>query len=171
MEQITYGQFKELVRSGRRAWHLELRDTYNVEQEDVPFGKWRRGEHDDFAWLAEWLSFVRDVTSAGVRVERLRVVTEPHSPYTRWSLSHTRLNVDAGEDVRYLPRHLAPDIEFPAEDCWLIDDDQLVLSLFQPDGRSAGYGREEDPALTARYRAVRDTTWPRATPYADYDAR
>jgi hypothetical protein len=171
MEQITYGQFQDLVRSCRRAWHLELRDSYNVEQEDIPIAKWRRGEHDDFAWLAEWLSFVRAVTSDGVRVERLRVITEPHSTYNRWSLSHTRLNLDAGEDVRYLPRHLAADIEFPAEDCWLMDDDHLVLSLFKPDGRSGGYAREKDPALTTRYRAVRDTAWPRAIPYDDYATR
>jgi hypothetical protein len=171
VEPITYRDFQAMFRSSMRAWHLELRDSYHVEQEEVPISKWLRDEPDDFAWLAEWLSFVRGVTSDGGHVERLRVVSEPHTTYTRWSLAHTHLNVEAGEDVRYLPRHLAKDIEFPAEDCWLFDDDRLVLSLFKPDGRSGGYARENDAALTLQYRAVRESAWPRAISYAQYVSR
>lgn len=171
MRSISYREFQDMVRSSGRAWHLELRDSYHVEQEDVPFARWLRGESDDYAWLAEWLSFVREVTRHGVAVQRLRVVTVPHSDYTRWSLEVARLNTGSGEDVRYLPRHEAGDFAFPSEDCWLLDDDRLVLSLFRPDGRSDGFVATEDVRLVARYRAARDIQWPRAVPYREYAVR
>lgn len=170
MQSITFGQFEEMFRSSSRAWHLELRDTYHVEHEDVPFAKWLRGERDDFRWLEGWLSFVREVTASGVAVQRLRVVSVPHSPYTDWSLATARLNRDAGEDVRYLPRREAQDLTLPDEDCWLLDDDRLILSLFQPDGRSGGFAVEDDPAMTAHYRQVRDRLWLRAVAYGEYAA-
>jgi len=165
---ITGEQFKERLRRSRHAFHLELRDSYRVEEEDIPFAKWMRGEPDDYEWRREWLSFTREVTTAGTKIERARVVTEPISDYTRWLLTLDPHNIEAGEEIRYLPRHLATGIDFPAEDCWLFDNHELLLSLFKPDGRSAGFAIEEDPALVARYRAVHDAVWTRAIPYAEY---
>src|SRR5687767_6125978 len=130
MQPIEYRGFQDMLRSAKRAWHLELRDTYNVEFEEAPLARWRRGEPDDFSWLQDWLEFIRELTRGGVQVERLRVVQEPHTEYTRWSIDVTRLNVSAGENVRYLPRQHAEDISFPDEDCWLLDEDRLILSLF-----------------------------------------
>ncbi|GAA4199370.1 hypothetical protein GCM10022252_51010 [Streptosporangium oxazolinicum] len=168
MEPITYEQFKNMFHSSRRAWHLELRDVYNVETEEIPFGKWLKGESDDLGWHQEWLDHLREVTTLGVRVERLRIVTEPHTRYIRWEMTLNPGNIEAGEEIRYLPRHEAEDIGFPAEDCWLFDDDGLVLSLFEPDGRSGGFALEDDPELIARYRTVRDQAWSRGIPHAVY---
>jgi hypothetical protein len=171
MQAIEYHQFQDMLRNAKRAWHLELRDTYNVEFEEAPLTRWRKGEPDDFAWLEDWLEFIRELTSSGVRVERLRVVSEPHTEYTRWSIEVTRLNVSVGEDVRYFPRQHAKDISFPDEDCWLLDEDYLILSLFKPDGRSAGFAIESDPGMVARYQAVRDVAWPRGISYSEYTSR
>lgn len=168
MNQITSREFESLFRPGVRAFHLEMRDVYRVEQEDVPFQRWLQGLPDDYSWREEWLSFVRAVTSAGTVIQRVRIVTEPHSDYVRWERELDPQNAKAGEDIRYLPRAQASDITLPAEDCWLFDDDQLVLSLFKPDGRSGGYATEDDPQLVAQYRAVRDEVWARAIPYAEY---
>ena len=104
-------EFRIQNRDRRRAFHLELKDTYNVAAEDEPFGRWQRGEPDDYAWHQGWLDFLREVTAAGVQVQRVRVVSTPHTDYTRWGLEVARLNIQAGEDVRYLPRHLTKDIK------------------------------------------------------------
>jgi hypothetical protein len=165
---ITGEQFLDRLRRSRHAFHLELRDSYHVEEEDLPFAKWMRGEPDDFEWRREWLSFTREVTVHGTKIERARVVTEPVSDYTRWVLTVDPQNIEAGEEIRYLPRHMAVGIDFPPEDYWLFDGDGLVLSLFKPDGRSGGFAVEDDPALIARCRAVRDAVWSRAIPYAEY---
>jgi hypothetical protein len=170
MEPLSYDEFKAIARTSKRAFHLELKDTYNVAAEDEPFGKWQRGEPDDCAWHQDWLSFLRAVTAAGVQVQRVRVVGVPHTEYTRWGLDIARLNSEAGEDMRYLPRHLAKDIDFPGEDFWLLDDDRLVLSVFSADGRTGGFARETSPQLLRQCLVVRDQVWDLAIPYAAYAA-
>jgi hypothetical protein len=168
MERLTYDEFEALLRASRRAWHIELRDTYNVESEDEPFERFLNGEPDDYAWRAEWLDLIREVTAAGLIVQRARIVTVPHSDYTRWGLVVAPQSIDAGEDIRYLPRHLAGDIDLPQDDYWLFDDDTLVLSVFSEDGRTGWFARESDIDLTVHCRKVRDQVWSRAIPFAEY---
>jgi hypothetical protein len=168
MRRLTYDEFKALLRASKRAWHIELRDTYNVQSEDEPFQRFLNGEPDSYEWLDEWLSFIREVSAAGVAVQRARIVTVPHRDYTRWGFAVAPHSIDAGEDIRYLPRHLAEDIDFPQEDYWLFDDDTLVLSVFSEDGRTGGFAREPDLDLTEHCRTVRDQVWSRAIPFAEY---
>jgi hypothetical protein len=168
MERIEYDEFRALLRSSRRAWHVELRDTYNVEGEDEPFARFLRGEPDDYAWLAEWFGLVSAATRGGTVVQRARIVTEPHTDYTRWGFAVAPHAIEAGEDIRYLPRHEAGGIDLPAEDFWLLDDDGLVLSVFSRDGRVGGFAREHDADLTSQCRTVRDQVWSRAIPLAKY---
>ena len=168
VEPITYSEFEKLLRSSKRAWHLETRDTYNVAGEDEAFGKFLDGEPDDYEWMSGWLDFIREVTGSGVTVQRLRIVSVPHVPYTKWGFEIAPLSVEAGEDLRYLPRHFVADIKLPAEDCWLFDDEKLVLSVFSEDGRTGGFAWESDPGLLEQYRAVRDRLWPLATPFGEY---
>lgn len=57
------------------------------------------------------------------------------------------------------------------EDCWLFDDDRLVLSLFKPDGGSGGFACAYDLDLIRQYRVVCNQVWLWAVPYAEYVAR
>jgi hypothetical protein len=168
MERLTYDEFKALLRSSKRAWHVELRDTYNVEGEDEPFGRFLNGEPDNYEWLAEWHDFIRDATACGTVVQRARIVSIPFGDYTRFGLAVAPHSVKAGEDIRYLPRDQADGIDLPEEDYWLLDDDTLVLSVFSEDGRTGGFARETDPDLTEQCRRVRDQIWSRAVPFAEY---
>jgi hypothetical protein len=168
MEPLGYEDFKALAAACKRAFHLERQDTYNVAAEDEAFGRWLRGEPDDYTWHQDWLNFLRQAAAAGVQVQRVRLVSLPHTAYTRWGLDIARLNVEAGEDIRYLPRNLAEDIRLPGEDYWLLDDDRLILSLFSPDGRTGGFARETDAAVLHQCLVVRDQVWDRAIPYAQY---
>ena len=63
--------------ASKRAFHLEQRDAYNVAAEDEPFGRWLRGEPDDYAWHHDWLSFLRQATAAGVTVQRVQARVHP----------------------------------------------------------------------------------------------
>ena len=170
MEPLRYEDFKALACTRKRAFHLEQRDTYNVAAEDEPFGRWLRGEPDDYAWHQDWLDFLRQATAAGVQVQRVRLASIPHSDYIGWGLDVSPLNIEAGEDIRYLPRHLSEDIKLPDEDFWLLDDDTLILSVFSADGRTGGFAREPAPELLSQCVAVRDQVWDRAIPYAQYVA-
>jgi hypothetical protein len=170
VEPLSYEGFKALALTSKRAFHLELRDTYDVESEDEPFGRWQRGEPDDYAWHRDWANFVRQATAAGVQFQRVRLASVPHSDYIRWGLDVSPLNIEAGEDIRYLPRHLAEGIRLPDEDFWLLDDDKLILSVFSPDGRTGGFALPSSPELLSQCVAVRDQVWERAIPYAQYAA-
>jgi hypothetical protein len=170
VEPLSYDDFKALALTRGRAFHLEQRDAYNVTGEDEPFRRWLHGEPDDYAWHADWLSFVRQATAAGVLVQRVRLASVPHTDYVRWGLDVSPLNIAAGEDIRYLPRHLAAGITLPEEDYWLLDDDTLILSVFSADGRTGGFAWPPGPGLLGQCREVRDQVLERAVPYARYVA-
>ncbi|MGW2153910.1 DUF6879 family protein [Nonomuraea sp. NPDC001699] len=169
-QRLTRDDFRALWLRRRRAFHLEMRDSYGVEDEEGPFRRWLLGETDDYQWHQSWLSFARMSTRRGTIIQRARIVTEPLSDYIKWAMTIDPQNIEAGEDIRYLPRHQAADLHLPEEDYWLLDEDTLVLSLFMPDGSSGGFGLVSDPGLLEECRTARDQVWARAIPYALYVA-
>jgi hypothetical protein len=169
MDKIGRPEFRRLFRGYRHAFHLEVRDTYQVTEEDEPFRKFLAGEPDNLDWLASWLAHVRQATRAGVTVQRARVVTEPLNDYARFLLrAVTPANITAGEDVRYLPMSKAAGIALPNEDCWLFDDARLVLITYREDGRMDGFYLSEDQELTRQYSRACAQVWARAIPYDQY---
>lgn len=159
----------ELLREARHdAFHLEVRDQYGVPGEDEPFRRFLQGEPFDYReWFQDWSRFVRSLTARGVSVGRLRVLTVPHSDYQRWSLTIAPMNAEAGEDIRYLPRHLAGQV--PPDDFWVIDNQVVVFSLTDKTGRSPGAAAvSNDPELVAYCQRTRERLWALATPLVDY---
>lgn len=149
------------------AFHLEVRDAYAVPAESARLGRFLADrpalpdEHKN-----QWNSLIRGTIGRGVTVRRVRVVTVPHTDYHRWLLSVTDTNTDAGEDIRYLPRHLAGDV--PPDDWWLLDDRRVVYNLVDGYGRPAGLAVTTDPGIIGYARGVRDRLWEMATPYREY---
>lgn len=156
----------------RDAFHLEMRDLYLVEDEVEPQRKWRAGEwtHAEAAeWWEPWLAKMRQATSAGKTVRRLRIVTEPITDYSRFLWEGTGFNTSAGEDVRWLPRHLVPaDIELPPEDLWLFDDTDLIFNHFDEQALTMSMERVENPELVKLTTTARDRLWPVAIPHTEY---
>ncbi|MCQ8769142.1 DUF6879 family protein [Streptomyces telluris] len=172
MNLITPAQRDELFRSLERdAFHLELKDHYGSPVEDTPYARWQKGEPDDYAWLEPWTTLMKGVTGAGRRVRRVRVVTEPHSRYVGWEHSLTRLNLEMGEDIRWLPRSRLPEgITFPVDgnDWWLFDDRLLAVGHFDESGRVLGSELIEDAETVAECIRVRDLLWSVAVPHREY---
>lgn len=169
MQLVQDEAFNRLFDSCQReAFHLEVQDTYETPEESEPFRKFLQDEPDDYAWFRPWLDHVRDVTSRGVAVNRARVVTEPHTDYTRFAKAVAWFNAEAGEDVRYLPRHLIASAELTVDDWWLFDDAVLAYTIFEPSGRWGGGAVTTDPRLVEYCRAVKVHVWALATPLAEY---
>lgn len=168
--ELLHGEaFDDLFRTfRRRAFHLEVRDSYHVPEETGPFHRFLNGETDDYAWHQPWLGLVRAATGAGKDISRVRVVTVPHVDYTRWGLTVAQLNIAAGEDIRWLPRHLIDPDYLTIDDYWLFDDDRVVFTVHEPNGRFAGGAATTDPAIVERCRAIRDTLWSVALPHSRY---
>ncbi|MFI6956474.1 DUF6879 family protein [Nocardia sp. NPDC050408] len=169
MQLVQGEEFEDLFRAcHREAFHLEVQDTYETPEESEPFRKFLADEPDDYAWFQPWLTHVREVTGRGVAINRARVVTEPHTDYTRFAKAVARFNADAGENVRYLPRHQIGTEDLTEDDWWLFDDTVLAYTVFEPSGRWVGGAVTTDPRLVGYCRSVKEHVWSLATPLAEY---
>lgn len=160
--------FADFQRTARR---LEVRGRYEVESERPYLARWRAGMQDDPEHVRArhpWLDGVRASTAVGRRYERVRVVPEPLTEYVRYALRGTRQTVEAGEDVRYLPRARADELELPDHDFWLFDGHQLVLMPFTSDDRPLGGLIITEPDAVAQHAAWLDLATEHSTPYAAF---
>lgn len=153
-----------------RAFHLETRDEYLSDSEHTAMTAFLDDETTDpgGAWFTPWAGLVTETTARGVAVERVRIVTTPHGPYTRYLLALTPHNIAAGEDVRWLPRRDAVPADARADDYWLIDDDLVAYSIFDENGWWSGVAATGDVRVVGYAREIRDRVWPASTPHARY---
>ncbi|MCM1967765.1 DUF6879 family protein [Streptomyces sp. G1] len=172
MELISSAERNQLFEHfDRDAFHLELRDDYSVPGEEGPFEDWLDGRVSDDSFMLPWTELMKRVTDSGKTVRRVRVITEPHSPYIKWEHATTKVNEEAGESIRWLPRHQLPEgLNFPVNgnDWWLFDDKLLAVGHFDAAGRVLGSEVIEDPAIVAECIRVRDHLWSIATPTVKY---
>lgn len=156
----------------RSAIHLEMRDSYAVDDEAEGFEAWRKGFRYDPAdrasWWRPWLDLIQGTVSRGVVVRRARIVSEPVTEYIRFEHSGTFTNVAAGEHVRWLPRRRASDIALPGNDFWLLDDRVIRWNHFTGDGAWVGEEFSEDPAAAKLCAGAFESVWERAIPHEDY---
>jgi hypothetical protein len=150
------------------AFRLETREQYNEPEEDEPLRRFLVGE-PDYSWNEEWATMMRQRTAAGKRMARVRIVSEPHGEYTRFGLDLARINVDAGEDIRYLPRARAIELDLPEHDFWLIDSSRLAILRFGDDDVLLGAEVSDDPTAIVQYGHWRDLAWHHAIPVRDYN--
>lgn len=142
------------------AFRFETRDRYNSEVGRESFRKFLAGEPDDYPWHDWWLDMIRRDLAAGRVWQRVRIVSVPVSDWSRYGFKVARLSVAAGEDIRYLARHVANDLGLMPYDSWLLDDHQLVHLHFDDDDDTfAGAELIGDREVVRRHRAWRDQAW------------
>jgi Family of unknown function (DUF6879) len=174
MEPLAPEQWEGLLTSCERsASHLEMRDWYAAEDEKERFERFlATGRRDHAAEAAErhdWLDLMRRITSAGVRVRRTRIVSEPVSAYIRFEWHGADPTIEAGEDLRWLPRRLASGIALPGNDFWLLDDRTAMFNHFSGDGRPLGQEVTDDAATVELCTAAFKAVWKLAIPHGEYE--
>jgi hypothetical protein len=160
--------FAELLANTKRsAVHLEMRDIYDPAT--PAFVDWLKGGSGR-SDRSRWTGLVTSAVRRGVRMRRLRVVSEPVSDYTRWLHMVTDVNVEAGEDVRWLPRRQAYDLMLPGADLWMFDQRLVRFNFNAGGGADLGevYEFSADPKRIAQIVAAFEMAWERAIPHADY---
>jgi hypothetical protein len=166
---LTNAEVRELLDGFEHtAWRLEARDRYNEPGEEEALRRFRSGQAPDEAWFSDWSEAVQRWTASGKRIERVRIVSQPHSEYVRWLLQLARLNIEAGEDIRYLPRPRADELGLPYEDFWLFDSQRFVLMRFDSDDVRVANELIYDPVEVVRRCQWRDVAWHYAIPYQTY---
>lgn len=151
------------VRSVR---HLEARDTYDAT--DPAYLRWKETGDTFYDWDS-WISLVGAATARDVSFRRLRIVSEPLSDYIRWEHAISYGNIQAGEQLRWLPRHLCYDLPHPAADFFLWDARLLAYNFTAGDGTDTG--RMEyvaDPRHITPVLGMFEMLWERGIPHEDY---
>ncbi|WP_329602678.1 DUF6879 family protein [Actinomadura soli] len=112
---------------------------------------------------------IGEAVSRGVEVRRARIVSEPLSRYSRWLWECTaQVNLAAGEQVRWLPRHMTAGLVTPPSDFWVFDSAVLVWNHFNGDGEWADNEVTTDHALISQCSAAFAAVWERAVDHGDY---
>lgn len=169
MTSISEGEFERLLVSFERdAIHLETRDAYGTAVELPHMARWAAGEPDDLAWLQGWCASLREHVKAGRSVRRARIVSEPLSDYQRWSYSIAGPMVEAGEDIRWVPRRLVSSLALPGNDYYLFDDRLAVFLIYAGNGLAVDRVASTDPADLRLCRFAFETVWPLAVPHRAY---
>lgn len=164
----THPDFQNLFATFKKsAWRWECQGVYREPDEREPLRRFLAGEPPDDAWMTPFLDLVRDVTAAGKRFERVRMMTRPLTDYLRFEMDLAeRCNVPAGEDIRILWPEEAERLGAPSEDFWLFDDHTAAVMSFD-DGGVAGVkivtGDTAEP-----YRQWKQRAWEYSHPLEDY---
>ncbi|MFF7080140.1 DUF6879 family protein [Streptomyces lavendulae] len=168
---IDSDEIDRLFREGfeHTAWRLECRRSYQVDYESETYQRFLRGEEPARDPNRPWLVNMRKQTGAGKRVERVRLIDDPPTTYQRYGLTGVPAAVEAGEDVRYLRRSQAEQLDLLMDDVWLFDS--RYAAVFHYDGdEPVGLELVEDPVRVLRYCQVRDAAWHYAVPFRQFVA-
>jgi len=145
------------------AFRLEVREGYYEQRQ---LGQFLAGQPVDLSYMDAWLALMIRARVEGRRVERVRVVSRPHSAYTRYGLWLCQYNTQSGEDIRYLDRARAAGL--PDHDYWLLDSCRLYIVRFTDDDELLGAELIEDVASVVQHGSWRDLAWHHAIPFPEY---
>ncbi|MFF8271377.1 DUF6879 family protein [Streptomyces sp. NPDC016562] len=172
MNTATFAEL--LAATEHTAVHLEMRDSYAVGDEKDDYETFLRTGVPNLdparSFWPQWMPLVEDAVGRGVVMRRARIVSEPVTDYIRYEHAITPLNLQAGEQVRWLPRRHASDIALPGDDFWLLDETLVQFHHFTGTGDWTEHGRERttDPAVAALCATAFEKVWERAVPHEKY---
>ncbi|MFE3887026.1 DUF6879 family protein [Streptomyces lydicus] len=174
MEDVKVPSFSELMESAHHsAVFLQMRDYYNVSGETEDFATWQRtGRREidpDSEYWKSWVEVVSQAVARGVAIRRARIVSEPVSDSIRYMHAGVIVNVNAGEQVRWLPRRRASDIALPGNDFWLFDDHLIRWNHFGGDGDVTAHEESNDAATIKLCADAFEAVWARAIPHNQYE--
>ncbi len=156
------------------ARRLEPRSRYDSPREQERIGVFNAGREtieQRRHFQTSWGEVVRGATARGARFERVRVVSDPPTDYQRFGMYGSQVNTELGEDIRYLPRDRANELDLPDHDFWVFDSEVLLFLHWTADDRSVGHSAVTDPELVISHERWIDLAWRHATPALDYIAQ
>ncbi|WP_455361991.1 DUF6879 family protein [Streptomyces sp. SYSU K21746] len=149
------------------AWRLETRRGYASDRQGARFQAFTRGIEPQAEPDHPWNVNVRQKTAQGARFSRVRIIDEPPTDGQRFLMATAAGNVEAGEDIRVLPRSEAERLELPDFDLWLFDSRVLVRMHIDDTDTTIGVEVVDDPAQVLAACRARDAAWPVAVPTAE----
>jgi hypothetical protein len=168
MELISIQRRGELIASARTSLKLELRDNYTVDA--AAMDAWRRGGAEEARKLVQpYAEQLAPKIAAGEKVlRRVKVISEPASEYMRQALDVAGALVEAGEDIRWLPRRLTSTLLLPGNDFFVLDGKTVIFNVLDgEDSRAEQQLYTESDVVDACLEAF-EAAWKVAVPHRDY---
>jgi hypothetical protein len=167
MELLSVEERNTLILSSRVRLKLELRDRYAVDE--ITFDAWRRGDAETVRErMAPTARRVAAETADGVVQRRIKVISEPLSEYMRFARVISGPLIDAGEDIRWLPRRLTSPLLLPGNDVFVLDGSKVVFNVLDGDDNRAEQQVWAEPEVVEQCRAAFGAAWQVAIPHSGY---
>jgi hypothetical protein len=141
------------------AWRFEQQRQYDIGYEEAQLQAFLDGHPEsplENPELGAWMHQVAAQRAAGKVIGRIRIVDSPITDYQRWMGWMDRWNIEAGEQIDYLPRTALaqiPPAPFGDADWWLFDeatpDARVMIMHFTETGYRHLVELETDPAAVA----------------------
>lgn len=163
----------------RSAFRLETLQTYEVASDGSDYKRYLDGEP---TWTPErkqpWLDHLTAERAAGLRRSRVRVVTHPITPYTRYECEWGYVpNVAAGETVRIYDMGrtgtwTGSTFDAALNDWWLVTDHHgdmhAVRMDYGPDGQFQGAQEVIGKRRVQTLVGIRDEMWADSEPFTSW---
>ncbi|MCW5250845.1 DUF6879 family protein [Streptomyces sp. SHP 1-2] len=168
---IALDEFSGLFgRFEHTAWRLETRRRYASDEATDTYRQFVETGRVDWTYDNPYCRKIREQTSQGKRVERVRIVDQEPTVGQRYLLDNARRNSGMGEDIRSMWRADADRLRLPAEDFWLFDSRLIAALRFDEGDRLTHVDLITEPAEVVRCGMIRDAAWHHAVPWERFAA-
>lgn len=169
MESISLQRRRELLDATRDLVKVELRDNYGMDGKNLR--AWLSGDLAAVeASYAGWAESMAAMTARGETFRRVRVVSEPLSDYQQMAVRFSGLAVDAGEQLRWLPRRLVSAVPLPGNDAFVMDGAAAMFNVLNGNNDKPQPQYSRDPEVVKFCINAFETAWELATPHHEYRA-
>ncbi|MFI5685922.1 DUF6879 family protein [Streptomyces sp. NPDC051636] len=149
-------------------WRLETRGRYAWDERQREYQAFEAGQPVQWDLEDPWCRSRREQADLGKRFQRVRVLDEPITPGQLYLLrENTPRNMACGEDIRFLTRAKAEELNLPREDFWIFDSRVVALLHFSDDDEMGSIELITDPVQVLRYAQAREAAWHHAVPYEE----
>lgn len=164
---ISVKQRTELLAGVRETLKLEQRDFYVADADDLAL--YLAGDLDAVASSYQvWADSVAEMEHAGEHLRRVRVISEPLSDYQRMAVQFSGAAVDAGEDLRWLPRRLTSVLPLPGNDFFVLDGRTALFNVMDGNGDRAEIQLYTEPEVVGLCLDAFKAAWSLAVPHREY---
>ena len=120
--------YQHLQSAQKSLFRFETLQDYNVGDDDL-----------DDKGMKDWWDFIALKTRDGVKMERIRLIIEPLTEYTKRELIVHAKSKTFGDDIRTISEETFNKLSIKLADFWLIDEKLVLIMKYSENGEYFGF--------------------------------
>ncbi len=97
------------------------------------------GDGIDDEGMKEWWDFIASKTENSVVMERVRLITEPLTEYTKNELVVHKKSKNFGDNIKIIKEEIFNTLNLKQEDFWLVDERVALKMKYSANGEYLGF--------------------------------